>query len=102
MGVRREDLAAVRPEVMKELRSRARLSQLHLAGLSGVSNATVSRIENGTQVPSHETLENLVRAMAGYADWDFDQVLQVAYGKRTTWSVVTPIMNRMERLSRPD
>lgn len=85
MGVRQQDLSPVDPQRLKQLRLRARLSQMHLAKLSGISNATISRMEKRQQVPSHETVEALVRAMSAYADWNYSEVLEVALGRRKTW-----------------
>jgi transcriptional regulator with XRE-family HTH domain len=48
--------------ILREARSRARLSQRELASRARTSQARISRIENGREEPSYGTLERLVLA----------------------------------------
>jgi transcriptional regulator with XRE-family HTH domain len=100
MGVRQAELAHIDGARLAEIRKRSRLSQAHLSKMAGVSNATISRLERGLQVPSESTVDALCRALAAYAGWNLDELVEVVYGRRKTWSYVSPIMDRMETLSR--
>jgi transcriptional regulator with XRE-family HTH domain len=48
---------------LRRLREDARLSQEHLAGLSGVSRPTIHRVELGQQSPHGSTVRKLARAL---------------------------------------
>jgi transcriptional regulator with XRE-family HTH domain len=54
----------IRPERLKHLRIRNRLSQTNLATRSGVSRAEISRIENGViRRPHFDTVERLAGSL---------------------------------------
>lgn len=57
-------------ERLKELRQSKSMSQDDLAEASGVSQATVSRIESNTLSPMTSTLETIVTSM-GFSLGDF-------------------------------
>ena len=48
---------------LKKLRDRKLLTQEQIADISGVSVATISRIENGRVAPKYKTLRALAKAM---------------------------------------
>ena len=52
--------------LLRRARKRAGLSLRDLAGRAGTSHSTLSAYENGTKVPSVDTLERILRA-AGFA-----------------------------------
>ncbi len=58
---------------LKQLRDRKLLTQEQVALKSGVSVATISRIENGKVVPKYKTL----RALADVMDVPIDRVREV-------------------------
>lgn len=58
---------------LKQLRDKKLLTQEQVALKSGVSVATISRIENGKVVPKYKTL----RALAGVMDVPIDRVREV-------------------------
>jgi transcriptional regulator with XRE-family HTH domain len=65
----------IRPERLKHLRIRNRLSQINLATRSGVSRAEISRIENGViRRPHFDTVERLATSLNVnqdvLLDWD--------------------------------
>src|SRR4051794_27907342 len=47
---------------LRKARRRAGLTQRQLAGLAGVPQSTVARVEAGTHVPKVDTLDQLLRA----------------------------------------
>lgn len=49
--------------IIRELREHAGLTQTELAERSGVSRATVNRIENGKEETSTKTLEKIASAL---------------------------------------
>lgn len=53
------------PYLVREARKRAGLTKAELARRAGVARSTVGRIEAGTQIPSTDLAERLVRA-AGF------------------------------------
>ncbi|NQT73582.1 MAG: helix-turn-helix transcriptional regulator [Chloroflexi bacterium] len=48
---------------LKELRKKRVLSQRDLADISGVSHATINRLENGLQEPRFKTIRKLAKAL---------------------------------------
>jgi len=54
--------------VLCDLRQRAQLSQLELAWRAGLTPATISRLENGRQLPNLVTVEKLAAALCVPAD----------------------------------
>ena len=48
---------------LKQLRDRKLLTQEHMASISGVSVATISRIENGRVVPKYKTLRAIAESL---------------------------------------
>jgi len=72
-------------KLVKKLRTRARLSQRRLAGLSGtVSDSTIARIEHGFDrktggpvKPEPETLRGIARGLASSDDGEIDEARAV-------------------------
>jgi transcriptional regulator with XRE-family HTH domain len=59
-------------QALASLRQRGRLSQLELAGLSGVSQRHISFLESGRSNPGQDSVTKLVRALElSYADTNF-------------------------------
>lgn len=48
---------------LKELREEAALSQRDLAAMSGVGHATICRLEQGKQKPTHKTRRKVAKAL---------------------------------------
>lgn len=48
---------------LKQLRDRKLLTQEHMASISGISVATISRIENGRVVPKYKTLRAIAESL---------------------------------------
>ncbi len=48
---------------LKDLRTKATLSQRDLAELSGVAAATINRLENDMQKPNFKTIRKLAKAL---------------------------------------
>lgn len=48
---------------LKQLRDRKLLTQENMASISGVSVATISRIENGRVVPKYKTLRAIAESL---------------------------------------
>ena len=48
---------------LKQLRDRKLLTQENMASISGVSVATISRIENGRVVPKYKTLRAIAKSL---------------------------------------
>ena len=64
----REEYEALQPEInimraMMEARIEAGMTQMELSERSGISQADISRLENGTRNPSLELLKRLAAAM---------------------------------------
>lgn len=60
-------------DVVRTARSRRRLTMKELAGVSGVSAATISRIESGQVDPAYGTVMRLLRALGYRAEGDLVQ-----------------------------
>ena len=63
---------------LKQLRERKLLTQEQVASITGVSVATISRIENGKVVPKYKTL----RALAVVMDVPIDRVREIISSKQ--------------------
>lgn len=81
------------PNLIKEARRRAGLTQTELARRAGVPQSTVGRIETGARLPSAALVERLIRAAgfeltAGLAELDpetdslFERTLRRTYRER--------------------
>ncbi|MGH2379064.1 MAG: helix-turn-helix domain-containing protein [Candidatus Limnocylindria bacterium] len=64
------------PQLLRQARARAGLSQRDLARLSGIPQPMISSIERGLQDPRHSTLERLLRACGQ----ELDLVLKAGEG----------------------
>lgn len=54
---------------LRVVRARKRLTQLQLARLTGITNITVSKIENGVVRP-HNSTKNKIEEVVGVVDWE--------------------------------
>lgn len=66
---------------LKQLRERKLLTQEQLAAKSGVSVATISRIENGKVIPGYNTL----RAIAEVMEVPVERVREVILSKQASF-----------------
>jgi transcriptional regulator with XRE-family HTH domain len=78
-------------QALASLRQRCRLSQLELAGLSGVSQRHISFLESGRSNPGPDSVTKLVRALElSYADTNFLYACAGLSGPRPTFNFADP------------